>query len=116
MNALRQALLLSILAIGVGLVACHQVTGYPPVGATTSGPTDDRALVVVTYVKDVDDILKVCPRTNETLYGCARLDSSIDPPICRVTLQEPADFNDEARLAVLGHEVWHCLGAQHEGQ
>lgn len=32
---------------------------------------------------------------------------------CLVYAVQPSNFNDDKRLSVLGHEVWHCMGAFH---
>jgi hypothetical protein len=32
---------------------------------------------------------------------------------CLIFTVAPIDFQDRDRLAVLGHEVWHCQGARH---
>jgi hypothetical protein len=32
---------------------------------------------------------------------------------CLVYAVQPSNFDDDKRLSVLGHEVWHCMGAFH---
>jgi hypothetical protein len=32
---------------------------------------------------------------------------------CLVYAVQPSNFDDVKRLSVLGHEVWHCMGAFH---
>ncbi len=32
---------------------------------------------------------------------------------CLIYAVQPANFDDDKRLSVLGHEVWHCMGAFH---
>jgi hypothetical protein len=32
---------------------------------------------------------------------------------CLIIAVEPDNFQDRERLAVLGHEAWHCFGARH---
>ena len=32
---------------------------------------------------------------------------------CLVYAVQPSNFNDDKRLSVLCHEVWHCMGAFH---
>ena len=44
----------------------------------------------------------VVKRNNETLQTN-----------CLVYAVLPSNFDDDQRLSVLGHEVWHCMGAFH---
>jgi hypothetical protein len=44
-------------------------------------------------------------------HGCAMLDD--DGENCLIIAVEPENFQDRERLAVLGHEAWHCFGARH---
>jgi hypothetical protein len=46
-----------------------------------------------------------------TTHGCAMLDD--EGQNCVIFAVEPNDFQDRERLAVLGHEAWHCFGAKH---
>lgn len=52
------------------------------------------------------------PLTN-TYAGCARSKPS-DKSICEIYVVQPNGFNDDYRLEILGHEVYHCLGAKHD--
>ena len=45
------------------------------------------------------------------VHGCAMRDPGSDR--CVMFLVQPRDFQDRDRLAVLGHELWHCTGARH---
>lgn len=55
----------------------------------------------------------MCRNGSEKLevHGCAMRDPGSDR--CVMFLVEPKDFQDRDRLAVIGHELWHCLGARH---
>lgn len=46
-----------------------------------------------------------------TIHGCAVLDEKAAR--CAVFLVAPRHFQDVDRLAVVGHEMWHCFGAKH---
>jgi hypothetical protein len=48
-----------------------------------------------------------------TINSCFRI-SATNPSVCEIYAGEPMSFNDKTRLAVVGHNVWHCLGANHE--
>ena len=45
------------------------------------------------------------------VFGCSMRDTGSER--CLVIAVEPHDFKDFDRLAVLGHEAWHCMGARH---
>jgi hypothetical protein len=47
----------------------------------------------------------------DIVHGCAMLDPRGER--CLVFAVEPYDFKDRNRLAVMGHELWHCFGAKH---
>lgn len=51
--------------------------------------------------------------SNLVYRGCAQ-SSPADPTICEVYAVRPRDFDDRDTLYHFGHEVWHCLGAQHK--
>ena len=46
----------------------------------------------------------------ESTKGCAIQ----GPKFCKIFFVKPKDFNDTTKLTILGHEVWHCMGATHE--
>ena len=47
----------------------------------------------------------------DDVFGCSMRDPNSDR--CVMFLVAPKDFQDRERLAVLGHELWHCTGARH---
>lgn len=47
----------------------------------------------------------------DDVFGCSMKDPNSDR--CVMFLVAPKDFQDRERLAVLGHELWHCTGARH---
>lgn len=49
--------------------------------------------------------------TQVTVHGCAI--RAPDSDKCIVFAVQPEHFDDAGRLAVLGHELWHCQGARH---
>jgi hypothetical protein len=103
-------------AIGIlvlfSLSGCHQVTEVPSVGKTTADYNRDRVIVYVHWTADIDKIGKACDQPSD--YGCAQ-SQQLGPEDwkCDVYAQRPTDFNDKARLQVVGHELLHCLGGQH---
>ena len=44
-------------------------------------------------------------------HGCAMRDPGSDR--CVMFLVAPRDYQDRDRLAVMGHELWHCQGSGH---
>jgi hypothetical protein len=45
--------------------------------------------------------------------GCARTRPG-NNDICEIIMAKPLSFNDYLALSILGHEVYHCLGAKHK--
>lgn len=100
----------------LGLVACeHKVTEYPAVAQMTKSASRDRVVLYPIWVTDVDKIAEKCEKPDVLHYGCATPEQlGPDNYACRIYVQKPKDFNDVPRLAVIGHEVIHCLGAEHK--
>jgi hypothetical protein len=99
-----------------GLLGCeHQVTGYPPQPEQTHPADRDRVIVYIHWTEDVDEIARQCARPHALTYGC-EVPTQLGPSDwkCDVYVQQPRDFNDVPRLAVLGHETLHCFGALHK--
>jgi hypothetical protein len=46
-----------------------------------------------------------------SVHGCSMQDAGTGR--CLIFVVAPHDFQDVERLAVLGHELWHCQGARH---
>lgn len=90
------------------LLGCHSISQYPTQPPTTSKAIFDQVNLKVNWVTNIDVIAKACESRNTT-YGCAVKNGSS----CVIYVVEPIDFNDVPKLAMLGHEVWHCLGARH---
>lgn len=103
------------LVLTLGLAACeYQVTGYPQQPAMTAAPLVTDTSLHIHWHSSVDEIAKVCPaKDGEILYGCATWNLYGTMSVCDVQALMPKDFNDVVRLIILGHEVFHCLGAQH---
>lgn len=97
------------------LTGCYSITHYPEQQHTISKSTITHTEVKVIWHKDVDEMPKECKRfSNATLYGCAMVFKNEKKSVCILHAIEPNNFNDTAKLAVLGHEFWHCLGARHQ--
>lgn len=109
---MRAVLLFALLA------SCdYAVTGYDRQPVETRGPTFDRVIIYPHWVKDVDEIVRgghCTVEPGQTDVGCADVaDLGPGNVKCDLYAQQPKDFNDAARLAVLGHEAFHCFGAKH---
>ena len=77
-----------------------------------------QADLVVVHISwtGLNEINKHCPPKEEGTIsvGCADFKVTGLNSICTIWVEEPLDFNDQTRLAVLGHEFWHCAGARHK--
>lgn len=104
------AILLPWAALAALFGCAHHVTAYPEQGALERRAIVSYAYIAVQWVTRVDDI-EGC---KGLVYGCAHV--VIDDQgygHCTIFVFQPEDFNDYLRLAMLGHEFWHCLGARH---
>ena len=66
--------------------------------------------VVLTTQSKVNELCQAPPGINYN--GCQATDP--DTGGAYIVAVRPRDFNDRARLCVVGHEVMHALGAKHE--
>jgi hypothetical protein len=104
-----RALILA-LTLGATIACAHQITGYTQQPKTLARADRDSVLVIVRWVRGVDDLVDHCdPVPGVIVYACAIPRG----PVCTVWAVQPDDFDDATKLAILGHELWHCLGAQH---
>jgi hypothetical protein len=112
----RTTALAAAAALQLLLPACsvlsHQITGYPTQPAMTQPPVVQTTTVEVNWTADVDEIGKHCGQ-DKIYYGCASYTPVLGHGICTVWAPLPSSFNDLVRLAILGHEFLHCLGARH---
>jgi hypothetical protein len=65
------------------------------------------------------DINQVCSKlgasdgSGDTYTACALSDPQ-NPGVCDIYTVEPDSFDDTPNVTLLGHEMWHCLGAKHK--
>lgn len=107
--------LLPLLA-SVLLTGCYSITKYPDLELPTiTKSTTTTVKVYVQWHESVDSITKACSdNKNILIYGCAVSFTSKENSICIIHAMEPKNFSDAPKLAILGHEFWHCLGARHQ--
>lgn len=79
--------------------------------------SSDRNVATISmfWQRNTEEVTKKCNSLGLTYSanGCARSNPT-NINICEVYVVEPANFDDKTRLAILGHEVWHCFGAKHK--
>jgi hypothetical protein len=99
---------------GMALAACaYQITGYTHQPDLVRNAVVNRTTITVNWTDDVDEISKICG-SDRIAVGCAKvLPVSPTMNLCTIWVPQPKDFNDEVRLAILGHEALHCFGADH---
>lgn len=96
------------------LMSCDQQAGK--MYETTSKDRITKTTIDVIWVAQdrVDAKCKSLGLNKDFTYrGCARSKPG-DNSICEVYAVRPRDFDDRDTLYHFGHEVWHCLGAQHK--
>lgn len=107
------------LTMSVLLVGCSTTTdpGTPRYNVWVP-PTAGEAVVSITLLKDPIRLRDVCGLLLESrndYLGCsATIRRDDGKMICKIYAYAPTDFNDGARLAIIGHELLHCYGAAHE--
>jgi hypothetical protein len=90
----------------------HQITEYPTQPLLTRPAIFSHAVITVEWVRTVDEVKARC--TGILPYACAKDRYNVgSTAFCTIVAIEPRDFNDLALLAILGHESWHCFGAEH---
>ncbi len=107
---MRRAVLLVLLL----LPSCYQPDGFPPQPPLTAKPYLTDTLLHVVWIKDVGEIPSCNQGANVVVEECAVRKVVGTMSFCTIYAFMPKDFNDFALLARLGHEVWHCLGAEHQ--
>jgi hypothetical protein len=90
------------------LVSCDKFYDYE----TTSKSTITTNTVTVKWFDSDKEVAEAC--VTEGLHhianGCAFGTTSH----CTIYAVQPSSFDDKHRLEILGHELWHCLGATHK--
>lgn len=97
---------------------------YPQQPQLIHGPTVKHTEVEVIWHKDFAEITQVCSGIPAYLfpgviYGCSHVEpvttwwGEDKGTVCTIHVLVPKDFNDEFNLTTLGHEFFHCLGAEH---
>ena len=102
--------LLSTIALAA-LVGCSSVPVVQP-----SSPARWNSITVEVHWLKKQQVGEVCNRLGlpDTMFkGCARSKPD-NISICEVYAVQPESFEDYPNLETLGHEVWHCFGAQHK--
>ena len=76
---------------------------------------DRRAVYVkVEWQPDWDTVNKLCAKLiNVPLPDDGVFLACYNSETHTIYAVQPRNFNDERRLAILGHEFWHALGARH---
>jgi hypothetical protein len=100
----------------LGMLASSFSFSYPQQPAMTQKPLVPDTFVHVHWHKNIDEISKVCPITGYTIvYACStwKIYTDVNMTVCDINTVMPNDFNDIFWLITLGHEFFHCLGANH---
>lgn len=104
-----------IMIMLLALAACSQNTDQYD---TTSKAKWDHTKVEIHWTNK-DEVSDTCKSfgtdTNGggDYNGCA-FSKPNTTDTCEIYVVQPSKFDDQAALQVLGHELWHCLGATHK--
>jgi hypothetical protein len=105
-------------AIASLLGGCYTLAEYPEQPPITTGGSVERSRVRFNAVGGLDELQSKCMNRDPGFltYACAYPYVEQATPkrsICTIFALAPEDSRDTAKLAVLGHELWHCFGAAH---
>lgn len=98
------ALALFVCPLGAGIIQ------YPPEAHATETTVTVRVVWLASYA----EVNRVChmidksrpdPDATTSILACFWNNT--------IYAVQPANFNDEFNLMILGHEFWHALGAEH---
>lgn len=100
------------------LASCASVDGFQyardvgPAEVTRRAP-ESGEVVVVWRFGTPEWVKVVCSQAGkqQVVHGCVWADPAGGR--CLLFAVAPSGFDDRERLAVLGHEFWHCQGALH---
>ena len=103
------------LVISLAMGGCAEFEYARDVAPTvmTNGGQSDGEIRVVWRFGTPEYIHRMCSirEGGPIIHGCAARNP--DGKSCVIYVVQPRNFQDDGRLAVLGHEFWHCLGARH---
>lgn len=89
-------------------LALFSFAWYPPHASSTRTETTVR----VKWLPDFETVDLVCSFIDKTKPKGNILACYLEQNHTIYAVQ-PESFNDTAHLAILGHEFWHALGAEH---
>ena len=100
------------------LAGCHTMVQYPDQPPLTTAGSVERSRVRFNVVRDLDELQAKCMNRdpNYFVYACAYpYIDHMNPKrsVCTVFAFLPDGPADTTKIAILGHEVWHCFGAAH---
>lgn len=109
-KAIGNAAVFGKLLTFASLLAVSVLTGCTAAGPIKMSRDADRemACVAVQWTPR-DQIVGYCGRDN--VYGLPNQACLVDG--YRIVSTKPKDWNDEAAMVSLGHELYHALGAMH---
>lgn len=97
------------------LTGCHSITEYPASPRTVAICNEARVVLHVTYHDSVDTVQNACRQSAGFItYGCAKVLVLEGERHAYLHLVRLKDFNDAPVLKVMGHELCHALGGEHE--
>jgi len=102
---------------GILLLACQPQSQTTPEYKTYTDTKINNVKVYVIWEKDPDRMCKILMGShiyaNSDFLGCSGFNNQTST--CTIILPKPDNFNDKNKLTILGHELMHCFGANHEG-
>lgn len=109
LRRLAKRLLFGVAFFSFAVCARPPIQRYPDAAKSTT----NIAVVGVVWLSSLQAVNNACAflsgedPTTTRFYGC------YSPATKIIYTVEPTSFNDHFALEVLGHELWHALGAEH---
>ena len=100
------------------LGGCATIAEYPEQPPVTTSGSVEISKISIHVVTDLDDLQKKCLNRSmhHIVYACAYPGIGYPDPkksVCTIFAFMPASREDAIKVALLGHEAWHCFGAAH---
>jgi hypothetical protein len=100
------------------LGGCATIAEYPEQPPLTTGGSVEISRISIHVVTDLDELQKKCLNRsmNYIVYACAYPGLGYPDPkksVCTIFAFMPENREDAVKVALLGHEAWHCFGAAH---
>lgn len=106
-----------LLLLGAAFLLCQPVleaaqAGKAPQYKTLSKSTKTQVNVTIVWAATAAEVDAICSKLLDR-PATGSVAACYVPVTNTIYAVEPTDFNDDYHLMILGHEIWHSIGADH---